>query len=185
MKSKEERRLATLLNEYQMCQASVQQLDSAVWQSAALIGLVSLGTLALVATSDSSIRVILLLGVFSTIGSFVWWSMANRWWSIQTAKIRRMRDIEDDLDVPGQTHYVDFLDNLHESRSSAPIPIPEEDPLVQNLADIHGLSIKRARVLAKLTHERAGPRDRLEWFPWATALAWGILAVIKILPISP
>jgi hypothetical protein len=180
MATNEDRRHAALRNEYQVCQASVQQLESAVWQSATLIGLASLGTLTLVATSDSSIALILVLGWFSTTGAFIWWRMANRWWSIQAAKIRRMRDIEDELDIPGQTHYVDFLDDLHRGRSSAPLPI--DDANISRLAADHNVRIERARALASLDHERTGPREVLRGFRWVTLLAWSIFALARLIP---
>jgi len=66
------RKLSILLKEYETCQVSVQQLDASVWQSAALIGLVSIGTLALVATNPTTIPAIILLGTFSTAGTFIW-----------------------------------------------------------------------------------------------------------------
>jgi hypothetical protein len=176
----EERKLTILLKEYETCQASVQQLDSAVWQSAALIGSVSIGTLALVATEPASIPVIILLGAFSTTASFIWWRMANRWWSIQTAKIRRMRHIEEELPTRGQTHYVDFLDDLHRGRSSK--PVDEKDPRVAELAKAHSLPIERARLLAHLEHERSGPRELLRGFRWATLAAWAIFLALRILP---
>ena len=37
-----------LLNEYSICQSSIESLDSSVWQSAGIIGLVTIGTFALI-----------------------------------------------------------------------------------------------------------------------------------------
>ena len=87
----------TLLKEYEVCQDSVESLEALVWQSAATIGLVSVGTLALVATSRPSIPTIIIVGAFSTAGTVLWWRLANRWWSVQRTKLQRMWDIEEDL----------------------------------------------------------------------------------------
>ena len=108
--------------------------------------------------------------------------MANRWWSIQTAKIRRMRDIEQDLRTSGQTHYVDFLDDLHRGTSSS--PVPPSDPRVTELADFHKLPIHRAQQLARLDHERAGPREVLRYFRWATLAAWVMFLAIRVTPFA-
>jgi hypothetical protein len=159
-----------LLNEYNLCQSSAQALEATIWQSAGLIGLVGIGTLTLVATSEAALLPTILVGAFSTAGSIIWWRMAKRWWSIEHAKFRRMRHIESILGLPGQMHYVSFLDDLHHHSTSA--PVPANDPRVATLADRYSLPMAHAMSIAALQYHRAGPMDILNWFPALTAVAW-------------
>jgi len=171
--------LAALLNEYSTCQSSVESLDGSVWQSAAIIGLVSIGTLALVAANSPAISAAIIVGVFSTLGSFTWWRMANRWWSVRDTKIERMRHIEEDLGVAGQSHYIDYMNDLHEGRS--PRAIAHDEPRILELSRRHNLRIGRARELADLEFERRGPKDILKGFPWATLIAWSLYIAVRLI----
>jgi len=158
------------MNEYKVCQSSVESLDASVWQSAAIIGLVSIGTFALIAANEPRISAVVIVGIFSTLGSFAWWQLAIRWWSVRDAKILRMRHIEQELDAPGQSHYIDYMDDLHRGRPSR--PISGQDDQVQLLSRQHSIRIARARELAGLQYERRGPKDVLRWFPWITMIVW-------------
>jgi hypothetical protein len=173
-------RVTALLGEYQVCQQSVQSLEATVWQSATAMGLVSIGTLALAATSDATVPTILLLVVFSTAGAVFCWRLAIRWWSILHAKLQRMLHIEEDLDLPGQSHYIVFLNDLHSDGSSAPRP---QDPRISALAKEHSIPLKRAHALAQLEYNRKGPREVLWAFPLVTGLIWFLYLVLQILPV--
>ena len=172
-------RMAALLNEYSACQSSVESLDASVWQSAAIIGLVSIGTLGLVVANNPVISASIIVGVFSTLGTFTWWRMANRWWSVRDAKIERMRHIEEDLGVAGQSHYIDYMDDLHQGRSSK--RVPHDDPQIRTLSREHNIRIARARELAGLEYERKGPKDALKRFPWVTLIAWTLYIVLRVI----
>ena len=170
-------RASVLLNEYTTCQSSVESLDGSVWQSAAIIGLASIGTFALIAANNPQILAVMIVGVFSTLGSFTWWRLANRWWSVRDAKIVRMRHIEQDLEIPGQSHYIDFMNDLHLGRPSK--PLSPEDPLIQTLSRHYNIQVGRARELAGLEYERKGPKDVLRLFPWATLIVWVLYVALR------
>jgi len=169
------------MNEYSACQSSVESLDASVWQSAAIIGLASIGTFALIAANNPQVLAVIIVGIFSTLGSFAWWRLANRWWSVRDAKIERMRHIEADLDISGQSHYIAFMDDLHLGRSSR--PLPPEDPLIRTLSSRYNIQIGRARELADLEYERKGPKDVLRLFPWTTLIVW--VAYVALRTIGP
>ncbi|OFW64866.1 MAG: hypothetical protein A2Y74_09225 [Actinobacteria bacterium RBG_13_63_9] len=171
-----------LLKEYELCQSSAQSLEATVWQSAGLIGLVSIGTLALMATSTPSVVPALAVGSLSTASSIMWWAMAKRWWSIQHAKFRRMRHIEATFQTPGQMHYISFLDHLHSDRKSA--PLKAEDPRVVAFAEQYSLQIAQAKSLAELQYHRRGPMEILKYFPALTALAWAVYVLVLLAPIA-
>jgi len=177
MAKRDEVKVSILLNEYQACQVSIQALDSSLWQSAALIGLASLGTIALLASSPPPILVSLLVASFSTAASFTWRKIAERFWSLHDAKVARMRHIERILDTRGQVHYTDFLNDLHDNRS--PDPVPSTDSRIECLAKKHGLHLDLARELASRRYERKGPRDRLDRLPWVTSILWSLFLSIQ------
>ena len=172
---------SVLMNEYSACQSSVESLDSSVWQSAAIIGLASVGTFALIAANNPQVLAVIIVGFFSTLGSFAWWRLANRWWSVRDAKIARMRHIEDDLQIAGQSHYIDFMNDLHLGRSS--MPIPAADHLIRGLAKRHNIRIERASELAGLEYERKGPKDVLRWFPWVTMIVWVAYVALRTISV--
>ena len=166
-----------LLSEYSSCQSSVESLDASVWQSAGIIGLVTIGTFAVVVANNPQVYAAITVGFFSTVGVFVWWRMAIRWWSVRDIKIERMRHIEEDLGVRGQSHYIEYMDRLHDDRSSS--PVPEDDPRIRTLARRFGIQIDRARQLAEVPYERKGPRDALESFRWVTLIVWTVYIALR------
>jgi hypothetical protein len=167
-----------LLHEYSTCQSSVESLDASVWQSAGIIGLVSIGTFALVAVSNPPIYTAILAGFFSTVGVFIWWRMAVRWWSVRDIKIERMRHIEEDLGVQGQTHYIEYMDRLYDVNPGKTVPADARS--IGTLARRYGIQIDRARQLAAVTFQREGPRNALEPFRWIAAIVWAIYLLLRI-----
>ena len=101
-----------LLKEYELCQASAQRLESTIWQTFAVIGVVSIATLVAVAKAPPDIVVAVIVGVFVIGTTFVWWFMARRWWSIQHAAFLRMQHIEECIGSLYQQRYVKYLDGL-------------------------------------------------------------------------
>jgi len=175
---------STLENEYSACQASIEELEARVWQSAALLGLASVTSLALVASNEASILVALLIGATSSFGTFLWWRLANRWWSLLHAKMERMIHIEEELQAPGQQHYIAFLDELHGHGSSRPV-LPS-NPRIPALARAHRIGLARARRLASLVYEGKRPKEALWPLPWLTVAAWLFyLAYRIVIIISP
>jgi len=172
-----------LLKEYEVCQSSAQALEATIWQSAGLIGLASIGTLALLATSSPSFIPALVVGILSSAASFMWWLMARRWWSIQHAKFRRMRHIETALQQPGQMHYISFLDDLHLDFN--PSPVKAGDPRysrVPALADQYSLQGTQADSVAQLEYHRRGPVEILNYFPLLTTVAWAVYLGTLLVP---
>ncbi len=173
-------RISILLKEYEVCQASVQSLEATVWQSAAVLGIVSIGSLAAAAAGRATIETIALLGVFSSASAVLWWRLAARWWSILHAKLQRMLHIEEDLHLPGQSHYIVFLNALHSDGSSAPRP---DDPRIPALAKEYSIPPKRAHALAWLQYDRKGPREVLWAVPVVTALIWLVYLLLHLVPV--
>jgi hypothetical protein len=167
-----------LLHEYSTCQSSVESLDASVWQSAGIIGLVSIGTFAVVAVNNPPVCTSILAGFFSTVGVFAWWRMAVRWWSVRDIKIERMRHIEEDLGIQGQTHYIEYMDRLHDENPGETVPVDAQS--VGALARHYGIHIDRARKLAEVPFQREGPRNALEPFRWIAAIVWGAYLMLRI-----
>ena len=100
-----------LLKEYELCQDSVQYLESTIWKTSAAIGIGAIGPLLIFIGqnknpdySNASI-----VGLLIFIAVLIWWKMALRWWDIQHTTFLRMRHIEEDLDL-FQKRYTDFRD---------------------------------------------------------------------------
>ncbi len=170
-------RTEILLNEYSICQSSVESLDASVWQSAGIIGLVTIGTFALIAANNPHLFATIIAGFFSTVGVFVWWRMALRWWSVRDMKIERMRHIEEDLGVHGQSHYIEYMDRLYDGRSAK--SVSEDDPLIKKLSRKYGIQVDRARELTKVEYHRKGPKDALNNFRWVTFIVWTFYIAIR------
>jgi hypothetical protein len=116
---------ALLLEEYKLCQESVQKIESSIWTTSGIIGIGTLGTLILALqqiipkqildnTGKSSelgagfLFSAIIIGV-ATAAVWIWWGMAQRWWRIQHSTLRRIRHIEQDLGMY-QKHYIDYRD---------------------------------------------------------------------------
>lgn len=115
-----------ILEEYKLCQDSVQTLESTIWTTSGVIGIGSLGSIVAILTQFSpatfflrpekvgaitpaSMLMISLIGVVVTTTVFLWWGMAQRWWTIQHTTLRRMRHLEKRLGF-NQKRYIDFRD---------------------------------------------------------------------------
>ncbi|MGA9191812.1 MAG: hypothetical protein WBZ24_08775 [Anaerolineales bacterium] len=170
-----------LLKEYEVCQSSIESLAANVWQTSAVIGLASVGTLALVATTNPPLLVSLLVGLFSMLGVLVWWKLAYRLWSVRDAKIVRMRHIEEDLDVAGQGHYVAFMDELY-NQSSARLVLHDHHR-IKELAKKYKISDEKARDLAQVEYQRKGPKDWVRVFLYATPAFWLLYLAYRLVPI--
>ena len=166
-----------LLKEYELCQASAQRLESTIWQTFAVIGVVSIATLVAVAKAPPDIVVAVIVGVFVIGTTFVWWFMARRWWSIQHATILRMRHIEECIGSLYQMRYVHYLDGLQELSQES-----DCGRLKRGLKELkarylpHNSKIRkylhRDMRKARRNHQRAGIQDALEYFVVLNALVW-------------
>ena len=168
---------ANLLKEYEICQQAAQALENAIWQSATVLGLGSAAGLILTLSQGSSLHVIALVGTLVITGSFAWWRIARRWWSIQYSKFTRMLHIEAQLRYPGQVSYLRYLDDLSElvaERTSQkghisrirPAGVPRRSYEIPASAakDLHRLNCR--------DFERRGPREVLENLPWVSLFVW-------------
>jgi hypothetical protein len=183
-----------LLKEYEVCQSSIESLAANVWQTSAVIGLASVGTLALVATTNPPVLASLFVGMFSILGMMVWWRLAYRLWSVRDAKIVRMQHIEEDLAVAGQCHYVAFMDELYNQRPRR--KVLHDAHRIQELAKKFKIPEERARHLARVEYQRKGPKDWIRIFIYAmpatwllylayrlTSLVWGLLSLnVLVIP---
>ncbi len=115
-----------LVEEYKLYQDSVQKLESTIWTTSGVIGIGSLGTIIAVLSQFSPgmllsnaentetvtptfLFIVVLIGVVVTTIVWLWWGMAQRWWTIQHITLRRMRHIEKELGL-NQKRYIDYRD---------------------------------------------------------------------------
>jgi len=167
-----------LLKEYEVCQSSIESLAANVWQTSTVIGLASVGTLALVATTNPPFLASLLVGVFSMLGTLVWWKLAYRLWSVRDAKIVRMRHIEEDLAVAGQGHYVAFMDELYSRRPRR--KVFHDDHRILEMAKKFNIPEDRARQLSQVEYQRKGPKDWIRIFIYAMPATWLIYLTYRV-----
>jgi len=153
----EEEKREILLKEYELCQASVQSLESAIWQTSAAIGIGSIGSLILVVANVERDKwgLAVIVGGLVTATSFMWWYMARRWWSIQHAKYLRMRHIEEALcNTMYQVRYIQYLD----------------DPKTLSAS---GLPLEHQHQLRHFSnYQRLGIQCVLRFFPYLVLTAW-------------
>jgi len=168
---------AELLKEYEIFQQAAQALENAIRQSGTALGLGSAAGLILTLSQGSGLHVIGLVGTLVITGSFAWWSIARRWWSIQYSKFTRMLHIEAQLRYPGQVSHLRYLDDLSElvaERTSQkghisrirPSGVPRRSYGIPPGAakDLHRLNFR--------DFERKGPREVLENLPWVSLFVW-------------
>jgi hypothetical protein len=168
-------RTVLLIKEHELCQESSRSLEATIWQSASVIGVGSIGSLALLATKRISPVLSTVIAAVAVTAVWTWWKVTKRWWSIQHAKYARMADIECELGVPFQQRYLDFLDDYCEHVA--------QEPLL-DIAKRHGLSISSAEKLwnRRRDHQTKGIRETLPCLLHLITLAWVIYALLAWFP---
>ena len=115
-KSDEHRKVDTenLWREYESCQRAAQNVESAIWQTGAVMALGSVGAFVVMANhplnAQPPLFVAAIVGSLIIVVSIIWWLMARRWWSVQHAMFWRMRHIANKLEIHGLL-YLDYLDD--------------------------------------------------------------------------
>jgi hypothetical protein len=182
LSEQEEKRL---LKEYELCQDSSQTLESVIWQTGAVIGIGSIGSLALVAKDQPSWQVAAIIGLLVVLTARLWWFMAKRWWSIQHAKFLRMCHIEETLGLY-QTRYVYYLDGLTRAEKKG-------NSRRQDKEDIRARRKLKERFLptdpwvkdhlsedmkdARANYQYKGVQDYLKCLPWLNLAAWSLYVI--------
>jgi len=174
-----------LIREYELCQQGVQALEATIWQSGSLIGIGSAGGILLVAGLDDAKLAVIPAGIVVVYASFLWWRLAKRWWSVQHARITRMRLIEKELQRAGQTSYVQYLNDLHRvcsrrkkrwnrrgKRAEGPVARLRNSVPLEDAAELHRVNWP--------TYYKPGPREFLWQLPWLNLVAWIVLSVLLI-----
>ena len=179
-----------LLKEYELCQNAAQNLESIIWQTSAVIGIGSIGSLILVANqyqqASLSWQAASLIGLLVFLFSCIWLFMARRWWSIQHIKYLRMSHIEEKLRLY-QTRYLNYVDGLQQEENRE----EEEKEIKANndLSDDQKEEIRDRAVKDKeyvlvfflmKHHQHYGIRDIIKYIPviiffvWGLFLLWGL-----------
>jgi hypothetical protein len=177
--------ITVLLKEYEVCQDSASSLEQVIWQTSAVLGLGSLGSIVALASTKAPFSVVLVIAFLSISASFLWWSAANRWWTIEHLKFERMRQIEDRLGMR-QNHYLKYLDDLQDTLKREPFK-PRSDRAIairEHVREALGLDEPTVLRLENIPYQRAGPRDILKWLRWIIPVAWiGYLLLIASPPL--
>jgi len=166
--------VAALLKEYEVCQASASSLEQVIWQTSAVLGLGSLGAIIAVAAKTPPFLVSAVIAALSTAASFLWWQVANRWWTIEHIKFARMRHIERHLGVLRQNNYIKYVDDLYDSlhpRQPSPTPINER-AIRSKLRTTLRLGDAEADEIELLDYQRAGPKEILQSLRWIILASW-------------
>ncbi len=168
-----------LWREYESCQRAAQHVESAIWQTGAVMSLGSVGAFVVIANhpldAQPPLFVAAVTGLFIIVVSVIWWLMARRWWSVQHAMFWRMRHIAEKLEIHGLI-YIDYLDKP-ESYLRNPNQLPK------------GLSEKEQADLKKRTegcvfcrsHQHYGVQKCLKWFLVINILLWVIYCACRLL----
>jgi hypothetical protein len=98
-----------LLKEYELCQDHVKHLDLNIWTTASIVGLGSIGSLALPVSSRIGLPELYAIAILVITVAWIWWAMASRWWDVQHASLIRMKHIEEELHL-FRNRYIAFLD---------------------------------------------------------------------------
>lgn len=154
-----------LLKEYEWCRNTIQNLESLIWQTSAVIGIGSISTFILIANHTAQEhppwQVALIIGTLVSIASCIWLRMAKRWWSIQHACFLRMRHIEKELKL-FQQRYVHFLDNPDGDKSwdlkNSGLPEDQKQE-IKDRATGGG-------------HQRSGIQDVVWTLPYINPIVW-------------
>ena len=169
-----------LMREYETCLETAWKLEANIWQTSSIIGIGTIGTLIIVASGKQDLALALPIGLLAVIGVFMWWAIAERWWSAQHVRFTRMLHIEQALNRPGQVSYMRYLDDLkdltkdrkkrtHEAWRSRRLRVPRRRYAITSAQakDMHRINWPN--------YQRRGPRDVLAYFPWANLVAWILL----------
>jgi hypothetical protein len=151
-----------LIKEYELCQQSVQQKDSSIWQTFSILGVAYSAGLAILPQTKYGPGVAAAIGVLVVASVWIWWSMANRWWDLQHSELQRMRDIEEDVKVLYRVRYVAFRDGYLNVEKS-------------------GLDEKRWSYLRENpTFKKRGVKKALRFFPIAVTVVWSFYVLSAI-----
>lgn len=183
------RREQLLLKEYELCQDSAYKLESTIWQTSAAIGIGSIGSLVLLVRAQPPWLGALAIGILVNYAAWIWWHMARRWWSIQHAKFRRMRHIEQILHFH-QVSYLDYLDaaTVEDTKDAKNDTCQGLDKLAyylrrQHLIETYLPNDGTANDLEDLreNHQHKGVQEYLKCFPLWNAVAWEIYVICLLL----
>ena len=171
-----------LLKEYELCQSSAYSLEQVIWQTSAVLGLGSIGALLAVAANRPMILVALPIAALSVASSFLWWRVANRWWTIEHLKFARMRHIESELSVIRQTTYVKYLDDLNDTLAAAhALPASKDaEQIRRRLRQTLRMPAPLARDIEALDYQRAGPKEILRSLPRIILGAWLVYLIVDL-----
>ena len=152
------------LKEYELCQQSVERLDSNIWKTSGFMGIGVIGTLVLL---FSKIQILdnILLGWLIIALVVIWWSMSKRWWDIQHIIFLRMSHIEEILGFR-QIKYIRYKDRVLEPGSRQ---ILLREVTIEQLRELNcGMSKEEQEELIKagineedLNHYREDPTKEL------------------------
>jgi hypothetical protein len=168
--TKEEK--TVLLKEYELCQDAAQSLESTIWQTSAAIGIGSIGAFIVAVNGGFNWLTAAIVGGVIVAINFIWWGMAQRWWSIQHTKFCRMRHIEKLVGLY-QIRYLDYLDALLDPKRKELVDdlkkelLPSDDQIYEDLGK------DQASGLAK-SHRLRGVQATLKCFLFIHPIAWGL-----------
>lgn len=102
-----------LLKEYELSQNAFYEMEKNTWQTASMFIFLSIGGVSLLLTltqhSAENLIVVTGIGIASSIILWIWLSVTERWWSLQTVLLYRMEEIEAETGMWKQ-RYIDYLD---------------------------------------------------------------------------
>jgi polyferredoxin len=88
-----------MLREYEVGLKVARDIENPIWQTQALLGVVSITTLIYFISQGHRLPIILVMGIgiFVNFLSFIWFKMACRWWSVQHTVLERLLHIEQEI----------------------------------------------------------------------------------------
>lgn len=197
-----------LLEEYKLCQESVRHLESTIWKTSGFIGIGAIGSFLLSLRSISQIGwnpVVVVVGLLIIALSWIWWGMAQRWWTIQHRTYDRMEDIERILEMY-QVRYVRYYDYtlvdwrdferlVPPFRTRALRPQLDQQTIDRLQGDaVDDVMTHPTQLEARLAElegpkpldkikkrvKKAGVQGHLKYFPYFVTSAWAALAVNQL-----
>ena len=174
-----------LMKEYELCQQSAQAIGSRIWQVSSLPGLGSVAGIVLVAGADNPGLAVFPAAIVLVGAGFLWWGLAQRWWSVQHVRFTRMIEIERILQRAGQASYVQYLNDITDLMRDRKRRLSGRKPIGRPVARLrYTITLDEASELRRINwpnYYRSGPRDFLKWLPWVNFAVWLIYTGLLLL----
>ena len=158
------------LEEYKLCQATTEKIESTIWKTSTIMGIGSIGPLIFFMTKNNNPdwQSVIIMGLLIFFSCIIWWFMASRWWDIQHTTFLRMRHLEEKLKFY-QTRYIYYKDGKIKDIDLDDLP---EEQLVQLKGGYKDKEDSNYKYKIDKRFCLRGVKKWLRLFPWFVLISW-------------